>query len=121
MKSSTEYVIEASQKMQVMAVIREYNDALRDGNYPLAARIREANPDLIPDDTLTFVPEQPGGARTESPVQPRTDWKVETVSLNGLEDTLNKLSKEGYYPFSIIPQKGAYGIAHYVIVAGDLK
>jgi len=119
MKKSTEYVIEASEKMQVMAVIREYNDALRDGNYPLAARIREANPDLIPDDTLTFVPEQPAGARAESPVQRQADWKVVTATLTTLEYELNKLSKEGYYPFSIIPQKGAYGIAHYVIVAGN--
>jgi len=112
----------SNPNVQSRAVIREYNDALRDGNYPLAARIRNANQDLITNDTLAFVPEEhPGGARAESPVQPRTDWKVETVSLNGLEDTLNKLSKEGYYPFSIIPQKGAYGIAHYVIVAGDLK
>ncbi len=115
--------------VQNEAVIREYNDALRDGNYTLAGRIRKANPDLIDNDVLAFVPERgpasevlaSAGARVKSPVRPREDWKVKTVGLGLLADTLNELTREGYYPFSIIPQKGAYGINHYVIVAGDLK
>ena len=107
--------------VQNEAVIREYNDALRDGNLPLAGRIRKANPDLITSDVLAFVPERE--PTSESPVRPREDWKVKTAGLGQLADTLNELTKEGYYPFSImpLPEKGPCGIAHYVIVAADLK
>lgn len=104
------------QAKQRGAIIREYNDALRDGNYGLASRIRKANPDIIDNDSLAWMPEPP----VKSPVLPRKDWKVVLASTGSLERDLNKLSEEGYYPFQIVPQKGAYGIAHYTIIAGDL-
>jgi hypothetical protein len=43
---------------QARAVFREYHDALADGNDTLAARIRQANPDLA---------EQLAGVRGEPP------------------------------------------------------
>ena len=103
--------IHAEQKA---AIIREYNDALHDGNTDLAERIRHANSDFLPAD-LVFVPE-------DTRFKPkRKAWQVVTSTTGSLEHDLNKLAEEGYYPFSVIPQKGVYGIAHYVIVAGDLK
>ena len=115
------------KNIQYEAIVREYNDALRDDNRDLAERIWRANRDILTDEFGVFAPERiiPNPpvpkVRVESPVLAREDWKVKTAGLGQLEDTLNELAKDGYHPFSIIPQKGAYGIAHYVIVAADVK